>query len=292
MKKVSVIIVSYNNYEILKECLNSIILHNDIGNQLEIIVSDNSPTPFVVEHLNIDFPQIKIIKNNNIGFGAGNNKGFEISEGEFILFLNPDTIIVEPIFKFVIETFEKNEKLALFGVQLIDKKNKKNDSFFLMDDNRLFKKICFKIFEHFDYYIDSKMYISGANIFVRRKCFEEAGKFDENMFMYYEEPDLIKRIKLKCSCNKTAFFKEKKIIHLEGGTEQATSKSMINKISRNLNTYKYYCEKWNIDFEKNIEYLMNYERIKYYIYKVLKNKGKSDFSKELINLYVGYKVDK
>ena len=283
--KVSVIIVSYNNYGMLKECIESILLYNDIGSSLEIIVSDNSPNPSIIENINRDFPTVKTIKNNNIGFGAGNNKGFRASKGEFILFLNPDTILIEPIFKFTIEKFYKNENLALFGVQLVNKNLGKNDSFFLMDDNRLLSILFFKLFKHMSFYIDKRMYISGANIFVRRTCFEKSGKFDEKMFMYYEEPDLIKRIKLVCNCNKTSFFKSKRIIHLEGATEKDSIESYVNKISRNLDTYSYYCRKWNICFEKNVKCLLNYEKIKLFLYKMKRNHNKIELSHQLIELY-------
>ena len=293
MKKLSIIIVSYNNYEILKECIQSIYLYNDIGEQLEIIISDNSPDNYVIEFLNKDFPNVKTIKNDNIGFGPGNNRGYEISEGEILLFLNPDTIFIEPICQYAIKKFDEDTELALFGISLVDKNLKKNDSFFLMDENRMLFVILFKLLRFANIYIDNKMYISGANIFVRRKCFEEAGGFDENIFMYYEEPDLIKRIKMNCESKKTRFFREKKMIHLEGGTESKDVSSIVKKISRNLQTFKYYCEKWNMNFEQNVCRLMKYEKLKYVIYKVFNKSIEFQLSSELVNLYQKYlEIDK
>ena len=288
MKKLSVIIVSYNNYDILKECIESIILFNDIGDQLETIVSDNSPNDYIVNELQRDYPDVKSIYNNNIGFGAGNNKGFEISNGEYLLFLNPDTILIEPIFRFAIDKFDNNEKLSLFGVKLLNKQLKRNDSFFLMDNNSIMANALFKFFYFWDLYIDNKMYISGANIFVRKSDFIKAGFFDENIFMYYEEPDLIKRIKMNSNRGKIAYYKEKKIIHLEGGTEKKDIKTIKTKIERNMVTYKYYCKKWGIDFNKNVNEIIRYQELKRIIYKIFKDKDNIKLIDELILMYKKY----
>ena len=284
-KELSIIIVSYNNYEIVKECIESIVLYNDIGDKVEIIVSDNSSGMDVVEKINKEYPFVKTIKNSNIGFGAGNNRGYDLSEGEILLFLNPDTILVEPIFNYVIEKFKDEKELALLGVKLVDRNLKDNDSFFLMDNNRILSLTLFKMLKTFNIYIDNRMYISGADLFVRNSCFKKAGEFDENIFMYYEEPDLIKRIKKECTCKRTSFCKNKKIIHLEGGTEKKDFHTYRNKIERNMTTYRYYCKKWNIDYEKNILRIIRYEKLKSIILKLSGRREAFEWSKGLIDIY-------
>ena len=111
MKKLSVIIVSYNGSDILYDCLKSIEKYNDLGEELEVIVSDNSPDTKVVEMVRKNFPTVIAVHNEkNGGFGYGNNRGAEISEGQFLLFLNPDTILIEPIFKYCVEKFETKDE--------------------------------------------------------------------------------------------------------------------------------------------------------------------------------------
>ena len=100
--ELSVIIVSYKNLEIIVDCLNSIYKNNDIGNYLEVIVVDNSPEDNIYNYVADNFENVRIIKNQNKGFGEGNNKGACIARGKYLLFLNPDTILVEPIFGFAI----------------------------------------------------------------------------------------------------------------------------------------------------------------------------------------------
>ena len=107
LMKLSVIIVSYENCEILRDCLESIKEFNDLKDEAEIIISDNSITNNVYEMVKKDYPEIQIIKNNNIGFGPANNRATDISSGEYLLFLNPDTILLEPIFQFAVDKFEQ-----------------------------------------------------------------------------------------------------------------------------------------------------------------------------------------
>lgn len=261
----SVIIVSYQNYDVLKDCLNSIEEFNDIGNELEVIVSDNSSDYKLFDSLKVEFPWVKAIKNDNVGFGKGNNIGTRKSTGEYLLFLNPDTILIEPIFGFAIKVFEQNPQIGLFGIKLLTKEFKRNHSYYMMDDYSIHTTILSKALFDSDFFIDGKMYIAGADLFVRRASFIEAGMFDENIFMYYEEPDLIRRIRGLPSHNKTAYFKQKKIIHLEGGTEEKNADTYVRQVGRSMDAYMYYCDKWKIPFEKNVRDMYRYQRFKRFL---------------------------
>lgn len=262
LMKLSVIIVSYENCEILRDCLDSIKKFNDLKDEAEIIISDNSITNSVYEMVKKDYPEIQIIKNNNIGFGPANNRAVDISSGEYLFFLNPDTILLEPIFQFAVDKFEQQSNLALFGIKLMNVNGTANNSFFAMDNYTLSWTLLMKAFSKFDIYIDGKMYIAGADLFVRKSAFEAAGCFDENIFMYYEEPDLIKRIKKLPNNYITSFFPEKKMIHLEGATEKKDAISTVKKVERSLATYRYYCDKWNISFIRNIRQMRKYQVLK------------------------------
>lgn len=265
-KELSVIIVSYKNLKILKDCLNSIKKYNDIGNKLQVIVSDNSPDMEVFNYIENHYSWVNVIKNENKGFGAGNNRGVEISSGKYLLFLNPDTILIEPIFSFAIEKFENDKNLALFGYQLLSKNGKENPSFYIMDHFGIIATFHEKECRKRHKYNDGEMYIAGADLFVRRASFDEAGQFDENIFMYDEEPDLIKRIKQKAESKETAFFPEKHIIHLEGGTSGRDSEAELRLRKRITEADKYYAEKWNMDIKKILEGKRRYVNLKILLY--------------------------
>ena len=285
MKALSVIIVSYKNIDIVCDCLDSISHYNDIGDELEVIISDNSEDNSLVEAIAKEYPWVKIIKNKNEGFGAGNNRGFEISTGKYLLFLNPDTILVEPIFKFAIDKFEKDDKLALCGVQLLNKSGSKNKSFFLLDRNGFIASICSYLCQNLGCYFDGKMFISGADLFVRRDSFIQAGMFDENIFMYNEEPDLIKRIKLNSDSKRTAFFRKKRIIHLEGGTEDSNIQSVISHFKRLYAADKYYMNKWGLDIKKAYKKRLRVAKNKRKIFMLLNRRGSISKMDRIIAFY-------
>lgn len=285
LMKLSVIIVSYENCEILRDCIESIKKFNDLKDDAEIIISDNSITNNVYEMVKKDYPDVQIIKNNNIGFGPANNRAVDISSGEYLLFLNPDTILLEPIFQFTVDKFEQQSNLALFGIKLLNVNGTANNSFFAMDNYTLSWTLLMKVFSKFDIYLDGKMYIAGADLFVRKSAFEAAGRFDENIFMYYEEPDLIKRIKNLPNNYITSFFPEKKMIHLEGATENKDVSSIVRKVGRSIETYKYYCKKWNIQFSENVKRMKTYQEVKKSVGTVIGQKENVELAKGMISLY-------
>jgi len=259
----SIVIVSYKNLKDLVNCLNSIYKYNDIGSRLEIIIIDNSPNRNVYNFIKKEYKEVVIVDNDNNGFGEANNIGAELANGKYLLFLNPDTILIEPLFQFAVNKFEQNNKLGLFGVKLIDKNLDSNISFYFIDKKGIIYAQFIKFLNKFNIYIDGLMYIAGADLFVRKDLFLQCGKFDENIFMYNEEPDLVKRIKNEGM--KTDFFPEKKIIHLEG----KTTKDKSQALKRRLNSTKYYCDKYNLDFEKYLIKEYRYNILKIFIFKLI-----------------------
>ncbi len=265
----------------LRDCLDSIAKFNDIGDRLEVIVSDNSLNTEVYDAIASEYDYVKIIKNGNIGYGAGNNRGYAVSTGKYLLFLNPDTILIEPIFQFVLDKFEKDEELAMFGLQLKDLSGKNTISFSCIDlDLDGFRG---RIRERFRIkkgrFIDDGMSILGADIFIRRITFEQAGRFDEKIFMYREEEDLIKRIKQYSDSKKINFYGEKSIIHLEGGTQEKDIKSMYAKNQRLCQASSYYTQKWGLDFCKALKNRIRFDRFLIFVYTVLFKKEKANEKK-------------
>lgn len=286
MVKLSVIIVTFNRIDIVRDCLDSIKKYNDIGDALEVIVSDNSTDETLVQAIQAEYHWVKVIKNSNQGFGAGNNRGYEISQGEYLLFLNPDTILIEPIFQYAIKTFEKDTNLALFGIQLLKVDGKRNYSFHVMDEYGILALIKDRFSFALNRYCDGKMFITGADLFVRRESFQQAGCFDENIFMYKEEADLIKRIKLYSTAKKTRFCREKRLIHLEGGTEDKIGdERRLSVAKRIMETDRYYCQKYNISLNKVLRQRIRQSYFKKIVYSLLCKRRSADTENKLIQLY-------
>ena len=128
MKKISVIIVTYNSENHIYDCLESLFNYNDIGNELEVIVVDNNSKngSELKKKLKILYDnRIIFIENEkNGGYGQGNNLGIRVSVSPIIMIMNPDVRLIMPLFKSALRVFEK-KNVVEYGVQQLNKDLKK-----------------------------------------------------------------------------------------------------------------------------------------------------------------------
>jgi O-antigen biosynthesis protein len=201
----SFIIITFNSADFISDCLNSIARQQSNDITSEIILIDNASTDSTAEILNNKFPDILLKENHeNIGFAAAVNQAVSFSQGEYILLLNPDTIIkgnfIEKLFSFIQNTPEA----SIVGVKLVDENNKHQPS--------AWKKISLlTIFIEmlFPYNLSIQLVtkspktprqvdnVSGACMLVRREAFKKLNGFDTRFFLYYEEFDFCMRANKK-----------------------------------------------------------------------------------------------
>lgn len=217
----SVVIVSYRNKTVLDSCLDSIERFNDIGQSLQVIVVEQTEDDSIYLSLLESDRDITVVRAVNRGFGAGNNIGFELVDSPYVLFLNPDTELTEPIFSYAINYFQSNPKVGLFGMKLIGSDGSAIFSFSDREPCGPVRYFAAKARNRFDLFSSTNMYIEGADMFVRSSAFRLCGRFDERMFMYWEESDLCNRLN-EVGFN-IGFIKEKKIIHLGGMSSGGSS---------------------------------------------------------------------
>lgn len=254
--RLSVVIVSYGNEAVVRDCLDSIERFNDIGEALEVIVVEQTEDrPEIANHLATGYPWAHVVRNPNRGFGAGNNRGVRESSGDLLLFLNPDTILLEPVFGRAVDIFDGDAKLGLFGVSLVTRDGEPNQSFYYIDGRSLWSQVKYQVVKRLGRFNQKSMYITGADMFTRREAFGRSGGFDERFFMYFEEPDLCRRIR---ACGYTIeFHPEMRIVHLEGkssGASSAQAGCMIDSL-------KLYCEKYGLDYARELRRWWRSERI-------------------------------
>lgn len=259
----SVIIVNYNSLDYIKGCLFSIDKYNDLGKNLEIIIVDNSNQPNDYEWL-INNTPYKIIKNDNKGFGQANNVGARVAKGKYLLFLNPDTCLIEPIFQKAISIFSSNNKIGLFGCQLLSRDLKKNYSFGLRLSLGFCRTVLSKILSNLGVFIPKLMFTSGAAIFIRSELFMKIGMFDENIFMYCEESDIANRINNVGYLNKCC--KDIHIIHLEGKCTKTKSETTYFKM---IDSKLYYCKKYDLNYKILLKKEKKYCMFKSLFYKII-----------------------
>jgi N-acetylglucosaminyl-diphospho-decaprenol L-rhamnosyltransferase len=209
----SIIIVSWNTRDLLRRCLQSIAAHQG-ELSLEIIVVDNASHDGTPAMLRADFPDVHLMETGaNLGFSAGNNVGMAAARGDWIMLLNPDTEIVGDALQQLIATLTDNPFVGVVGprVQYEDGTEQITRHRFpllwtLGTASTPFTSLFAPLLNRFYYQnnsgdaIDSRRtqptdWLTGAALLLRREVYEQAGGFDEQFFMYYEETDWQRRIK-------------------------------------------------------------------------------------------------
>lgn len=281
---VSIIIVNYNTKKLLFDCLTS-LYDKTFNISFEVIVSDNGSQDGSIEMIQNYFPKVILIQNNdNLGFGAANNRGLIRATGKYIFYLNSDTILLNNAVKLFFDYFETyDDKIGALGCNLLspDGKNVISYANFPVDKNeykylikcffsslglkRLFYR--FKKSRSISKYIGPVDYIIGADLFVRNN---EDAKFDERFFMYYEETDL--QLNMEKKGLKRIIIEGPQIIHLEGGSSSKHNNLIYSFKSKTSHFYWQSCLKY---FDKNLSssiYKKRIENMLKYIYYLPWNK--------------------
>ncbi len=223
--QLSIIIVNYNVRYFLEQCLHS-VLDACININAEVIVVDNNSHDSSCEMIQQKFPHIKLIANKeNTGFSKANNQGIAIAKGEYILILNPDTVVAEDTFEQILNFAKNKQNLGALGVKLID-----GTGAFLPESKRgiptpkvSFNKLTGISSKHTGKYYASHLQeneagvieiLVGAFMLIKRSIYSEVNGFDEDYFMYGEDIDLSYKIHKKGYQN--YYYPQTKIIHYKG----------------------------------------------------------------------------
>lgn len=241
LKKLSIIIVNYNVYHFLEQALISVKKAIE-GIDAEVFVVDNNSVDGSVEMVKKNFEFVTLIDNKeNVGFSKANNQAIRVAKGEYILLLNPDTIVEENTFSKCIEFMDRHPDAGGLGVKMLDGAGE-----FLPESKRglptpwvafykvfglaaLFPKSK-KLGNYHLGYLDEDetnpvTILSGAYMFMRKSALDKVGLLDETFFMYGEDIDLSYRL-IKGGYQ-NYYFPETRIIHYKG---ESTKKTSINYV--------------------------------------------------------------
>lgn len=206
--KLSIVIVAWNVREDLTACLRSI---GDTRERYQVIVVDNASTDGTAGAIRRDFPDVQLIGNEkNRGFAAANNQGFAIAQGEYLLLLNPDTVVGAGALETMLEFMEKHEDVGVCGSLLLNTDGTIQPSTRQFPGFRsafyhgtIFRSV--GLFRgHYQRYMmrDFKPnratdvdQVMGAAFMTRRSVVDQVGPLDERFFVYYEEVDFCYRVK-------------------------------------------------------------------------------------------------
>ncbi len=242
---ISIIIVHYHVKKELFDCIQSII-DSHPRTRYEIIVVDNDEIKTLKKDLLKKFSKVTYIPNENKGFGQGNNIGSEQAKGNYLFFLNPDTIVFKNTIDVLYQFLKKNKSAGVVAPFLIHENKKPFEQqgvkeltplraiFSISIINKIFPNnpVAKKYFIQWNK-IETKEVdvVPGTAFLISSELYASVKGFDENFFLYFEEFDLCKRIKDK---GLRLFIKPNaKIIHLwERSTKTRNDISKIFKESR------------------------------------------------------------
>ena len=207
---ISIVIVNWNVRDLLKKCLESIYKYSrDVS--FETFVVDNNSSDGSPAMIRSDFPQVILTENReNFGFARANNQALAKCSGRYVLFLNPDTELIDNSIKAMVQFMDASPGASALGCKLIypDGTLQHSCRHFPSIFTDLMESLCldwlFPKNKFFNYYkiglwqhdtVKSVDVPYGACLLVRKKALEDVGFMDERFFMYYDEIDLCYRIK-------------------------------------------------------------------------------------------------
>lgn len=239
--QLSVIIVNYNVRYFLEQCLHS-VRRAAAGLAVETIVVDNHSTDGSLAYLQPRFPEVRFIVNEaNEGFGRACNRGLASASGDYILFLNPDTLVAEDSFSACLRFFEAHPEAGALGVRMLDGSGQ-----FLKESKRSFPSpltSLFKLFGLAALFPRSKVFsryhlghlrpdqnhevdvLAGAYMLIRHDLLRQHGGFDETFFMYGEDVDLSYR--MQQAGYRNFYLADTTIIHFKG---ESTKRGSLNYV--------------------------------------------------------------
>jgi len=277
----SIIIISYNTKQITHDCFESIFKYTT-GIKFETIVVDNGSKDGSLEMLrNFSKKQPELIlvdAKENLGFGRGNNLGAKRARGEYLLFLNSDTLIFDNALKEAVEIVKKRLKFGAYSCRLLnfDKSFQPSGGYFpnfwnliawqfFLDDLPVIGKRIKSIHPHEQgfFFLDSLRkkkegevisvsdehheWVTGAFMIVPKKLFDLVGGFDKKIFMYTEEMELCYR--LAKIGYPTFYTDDPAIIHI-GGASGSSSLALTMEILNMIYFWKKHKPYWQLPLVK------------------------------------------
>lgn len=227
---VTIIIVNWNGFSNLKECLESLrkITYRDI----ELVIVDNGSTDNSVDYIKKQkavFRKLVLVENDkNLGFAQGNNLGYLPSKGDLLLFLNNDTLVEKDFLEPLIKKITSDPKIGAVQPKILAYPQRNiidSVGSYLLPTGFLYH-LGHKKLDQPRYNFGSEIFtMKGACMLFKRKVLEKVGLFDRDYFAYFEETDLCQRAWL--AGYKILYVPESKIYHKGGETAKSLNPSFI-----------------------------------------------------------------
>src|SRR5256714_12219003 len=250
--KLSIVIICWNDLRVIQDCLRS-IYEGTRSTEFEVIVSDNGSTDGSIAFIRENFPQVHVLENGiNLRFGKGNNVGIRASKGEYVLILNPDTIIHDGTLDEWLRFADQHPEAGAFGCRVHNADGSYQESarpfptawrdliaalymrpLGLMSDRFLSDR-------YSRWKGDTEREVdwqSGCCLLLRGELLKQLGGFDEQFFYYYEEVDLCRRV---WQAGHSILYTPKVSITHLGGQSTKRRIPIAFELDKQITRYRYY----------------------------------------------------
>lgn len=194
----SIIIVSYNNQADLRDCLDSVLHACSDPTRYEVIVVDNGSQDASRMVVQQHYPMVQLLENTNTGYAGGNNAGAALARGDYLIFLNPDTVVMPGAIDALLSPFRTDSTIGLTTACLVHHDHPEQIN--ACGNQMHYTGLAYcrganqpRTTYQTSMYVDA---VSGAACAIRRSLFATLGGFDQQFFMYVEDSDLSLRVRL------------------------------------------------------------------------------------------------
>jgi len=228
---VSIIVLNYNGQSFIRDCLESLKKINYDKDKYEVIAVDNASTDKSVEIIKEYEPWIKFIEaGKNLGYAGGNNVGVKAAKGKYLVILNPDTVPDKNFLKELVDAIEHNKDVGAFSSKVLYKnqKNKINTIGGFWSVLGVSGSVGEgKRSGDFDGVVYT-FYPTGCAMIINKQLYLDLGKFDDDYFLYCEDPDLGWR--LWDNGYKVALAPKSKVYHLVSASLKGLGKKTYSTL--------------------------------------------------------------
>lgn len=219
----SIVLVCWNNKTYLDPCLKS-LYEGGLKSTFDVVVVDNGSTDGSQQMLAEKYPEVKLIQNEeNVGLGKASNQGIEVTNGQYVLLLNNDTLVNGPALDMLVEFLDAHPEAGAVGGKLLNPDGSFQSGYAsfstLQEEFLIITHIGEMLWAGYPSHGDSNVikstgWLSSACLLVRRSALDQVGLLDESYFIYGDEADL--QYRLKIAGWKVYFLPDSTIIHFGG----------------------------------------------------------------------------
>ncbi len=304
-KLLSIVIVSFNTRDILRECLNRVRKYG-AGMDLETFVVDNASGDESAEMVSREFPEVDLTASpKNLGFAAGNNVALRKASGRFLLLLNSDAYLLPSVLESTIRYMEKNAGCGVLGVRLVGEDGKLQPSARMLPNAWLKLLVISGIASRFpnspvfggpDYSwwdhssVKEVGWVPGAYFLIRREVTDKIGFLDERYFLYSEETDFC--LQTKRAGWQVIFYPDVEVIHLGGESSKTTKKRMSGSGKQLIHLrvkseFRYYRKNFGLGSVLSVAAVEVFWKLVIWVKNTFVRDEKSDIKKEEAGVIMG-----